>query len=190
MQIVETVGIKGTPVRSLLKFIETDLTDAQREKMFRALPPEIAERLRNPILATETIPVAVINTLTIEAARAKGEPAESFARRAGEYSGAEALSGVYRAFAMLLTPTALLSRAAAVWHSLYTEGVMHVEGETSSGARVILTDFPSHPIGCARVAGWLTGLAARCGTKNPRATHPTCIAKGGKQCEWLLSWDK
>src|SRR5687767_1044354 len=79
----ESVTVKGSPVRSLQKFIDGELNAQQREAVFSALPPEFASRLRVPILATETIPVYVLNRFTEEAAKAKGEPVEEFARRAG-----------------------------------------------------------------------------------------------------------
>ncbi|HEX8153695.1 MAG TPA: hypothetical protein VF698_11240, partial [Thermoanaerobaculia bacterium] len=79
----ETVTVKGSPVRSLQKFIESNLTDAQRDAVFAALPPEYATRFRTPILATETLPVHMLNRFTEESARVAGEPLDAFARRAG-----------------------------------------------------------------------------------------------------------
>ena len=38
------VTVKGSPIRSLLKFIEVELTAAQREEMFSRLPAEDAAR--------------------------------------------------------------------------------------------------------------------------------------------------
>jgi hypothetical protein len=63
----ESVTVKGSPVRSLQKFFDTDLSPEQRETVFRSLPAEY-ERLRQPILATQTVPVHMLNRLTEEAA--------------------------------------------------------------------------------------------------------------------------
>jgi len=46
----ESVTVKGSPVRSLQKFVQAELTEAQRETVLRALPPEYANRLRGPVL--------------------------------------------------------------------------------------------------------------------------------------------
>src|SRR5205085_2993793 len=53
----ESVTVKGSPVRSLQKFLETELTPEQRETVFASLPAPFATRLRGPVLATETIPI-------------------------------------------------------------------------------------------------------------------------------------
>ncbi len=79
----ETVTVKGSPVRSLQKFIDAELTPQQRDVVLKTLPAEYGQRLRGPVLATETIPVSVLNKMTEEAAKVKGEPVDQFARRAG-----------------------------------------------------------------------------------------------------------
>ncbi|MGZ7079312.1 MAG: hypothetical protein ACXVJT_07880, partial [Thermoanaerobaculia bacterium] len=69
MPVDEAVTVKGSPVRSLQKFIEANLSPAQRESVFSTLPLAWRDRLRGPILPTETVPVHVLNLLTEEAAK-------------------------------------------------------------------------------------------------------------------------
>src|SRR5512140_1290875 len=99
------VTVKGSPIRSLQKFIDAELTPEQKEKALKEVPAEYAERLRTPVIVTETIPVEIINRYTEGAARAKGEPLEQFARRVGRAGASEAIQGIYRSFALVLTPT-------------------------------------------------------------------------------------
>src|SRR5438105_10108425 len=185
----DSVTVKGSPVRSLQKFIEKELTPAQRESVFRAVPGDFAARLRGPILPTETIPVSVLNQLTEEAARAKGEPVEQFARRAGREAAADAVKGIYRFFALVLTTTALLSRASQMWSSLYNRGEMRVENQTDRGATIKLTNFPSEVAGCARITGWIERMAELTGVKDVRIQQTQCYAKGGPHCEWSITWN-
>src|SRR5437899_8743202 len=100
---VDNVTVKGSPVRSLQKFIDSELTPQQREVVLGSIPDEFAKRLRGPILPTETISVHLLNQLTETAARVKGEPLEQFARRAGRQAAADAIKGIYRFFALVLT---------------------------------------------------------------------------------------
>src|SRR5207253_3151280 len=86
----ESVTVKGSPVRSLQKFIDADLSAEQRDAVFKNLPAEYS-RLRTPILATETVPVHMLNRLTEEAAKVKHEPLEQFARRAGREAASDAV---------------------------------------------------------------------------------------------------
>ena len=183
-----SVTVKGSPVRSLQKFVRADLTPEQHAAVFRNLPPEYAQRLSETILPTETIPLHMLNRLTEEAARAKGEPLESFARRAGRDGAGDAIHGIYRFFALILTPTALLAKGGQMWSSLYNRGKLTVEDETATGARLLLKDFPSEAAGCGRVTGWIERMAEMSGVTVVNLEHAKCFAHGDDHCEWELRW--
>lgn len=188
MPVDESVTVKGSPVRSLQKFVEDDLTPEQREKAFAELPPEYASRFRGTILATETIPVHMLNVLTEKAAKAKGEPVEEFARRAGHEAASDAVKGIYRFFAMVLTPAALLSKGGHMWSALYNRGELRVEGQTQNSATIRLLNFPSELAGCSRTTGWIERMAQLTGVKQLRVDQTQCFAKGAPNCEWRISW--
>jgi uncharacterized protein (TIGR02265 family) len=184
----DDVTVKGSPVRSLQKFVEAELTPEQRETLFRALPGDFANRLRGTVLPTETIPTRALNLMTAEAARIKGEPVESFARRAGREAASDAIRGIYRFFALVLTPAALLSKASTMWASLYNRGELSVSEQTSHSATIVLKNFPAELPGCARITGWIERLAEMTGAKNVNVQQSKCVAKGDAECEWKLTW--
>ncbi|HEX7829716.1 MAG TPA: hypothetical protein VF787_08670 [Thermoanaerobaculia bacterium] len=184
----ESVTVKGSPVRSLQKFVESELTADQRESMFSALPVEYGTRFRAPILATETVPVHMLNRFTEEAAAAKGEPVEEFARRAGREAAGDAVKGIYRFFALVMTPSAILSKASQMWSSLYNRGELRIDEQTETSARVTLMNFPSGIAGCARLLGWIERMAELTGVKNLNVEHTQCAAKGASHCEWNVHW--
>jgi uncharacterized protein (TIGR02265 family) len=184
----ESVTVKGSPVRSLQKFIDAELSPDQRETVFRNLPVEFATRFRTPILATETVPVHMLNRFTEEAAKAKGEPLDAFARRAGREGASDAVRGIYRFFALVLTPPALLGKASAMWSSLYNKGEMRVDEQTDNSARIRIMNFPSELAGCSRVTGWIERMAELTGAKNIRVEQTQCYSKGAPNCEWKLRW--
>jgi hypothetical protein len=184
----ESVTVKGSPVRSLQKFIDAELTPEQRETVFAALPPEYASRFRAPILATETVPVHMLNRFTEEAAKAKNETIEAFARRAGREAAGDAVKGIYRFFALVMTPPALLGKASQMWSSLYNRGDMRVDEQTDKSARIRILNFPSEVAGCSRVTGWIERMAELTGVKNIKIEQTACSAKGAACCEWKLSW--
>ncbi|HWS72667.1 MAG TPA: hypothetical protein VN605_11160 [Thermoanaerobaculia bacterium] len=183
----ESVTVKGSPVRSLQKFIDADLSAEQRDLVFKNLPAEYS-RLRTPILATETIPVHMLNRLTEEAARVKGEPLEQFARRAGREAASDAVKGIYKFFALVLTPTALLSKASQMWQSLYNRGELKVDESSDGAARIHLANFPSELAGCSRITGWIERMAEMTGAKKVIVTQTQCFAKGQPHCEWTVKW--
>lgn len=184
----ETVTVKGTPVRSLQRFVEGDLTPQQLDTLYRNLDPQDATRFRAPILPTETIPVALLNRVTAEAARVKGETLEGFGRRAGSEAAGEAVRGIYRFFALVLTPSALLAKASQMWSSIYNRGRLNVAEQTETSARIELLDFPSEAAGCARLTGWIEKMAELTGAKDITITKTRCFARGDAHCEWQLRW--
>jgi predicted hydrocarbon binding protein len=181
--------VKGSPIRSLLKFVEGELTPSQRAEMFSSLPPDDVARLQSRILVTDALPVALLNRLTVEAAKVKREPLQTFSRRAGRAAASEAFSGVYRVFALVLTPEKLLEKAARIWGSLYNRGELVVERLSERSAHVKLLNFPSEEAGCARITGWIERMVELTGVKNPRVVQTRCCAKGAPACEWDLQWD-
>lgn len=184
----ESVTVKGSPVRSLQKFIEAELTPDQKNAVLDRLPAEFASRFRLPIQGTEMVPVYVLNRITEEAAREKGEPVESFGRRAGREAAADAVKGIYRFFALVLTPPALLGKASTMWSSLYNRGEMKVDEQTETSARIRILNFPSEAAGCSRVTGWIERLAELTAVKDIKVEQTQCYATGAACCEWRVSW--
>ena len=184
----ESVTVKGSPVRSLQKFIESSLTPAQRESVLSTLPDPWRQRLHGPILPTETVPVSVLNKLTEEGAHALGEPVDQFARRAGREGASDAVKGIYRFFALVLTPTALLSKASQMWSSLYNKGELRVTSQSDKSAHLQLSGIRMEPAGCSRLTGWIERMAEMTGATNVRISKSKCSAKGDDCCEWHLDW--
>jgi hypothetical protein len=182
--------IKGTILRSLLKFLETDLTPDQRARMMANLS-ESDRALTDPkmILSTQKVPELTLNHLTVEAAKVKGESLESFGRRAGRAEIADAV-GVYRFLTLVLTPAALLHKASALWATVHSDGKLTIEHEEPGGATVVLTGFPSEAAHCARLAGWFEGAGELTRSKNTRVTHDLCLTRGADRCRWQLTWQK
>ena len=184
----ESVTVKGSPVRSLQKFIEAELTPEQRDAVFASLPPQFAARMRGPVLATETIPIWVLNQMAEASAKEKGEPLHAFARRAGREGANDAIKGIYRFFALAMTPASLLTKASTMWSTLNNRGTMQVGNQTDHGATLKLLDYPSESVHCARVTGWIERMAELTGAKNVRVEQTQCYAKGAPHCEWTIHW--
>jgi uncharacterized protein (TIGR02265 family) len=182
------VTVKGSPVRSLQKFLAAELTPEQRSVVLSSVPSDFATRFQGVILPTESVPVHLLNVITSEAARVRNEPVEQFARAAGRDGAAEAVRGIYRFFAAVLTPAALLSKASQMWTSLYNRGEMVVDEQTDTSARIRLVGFPSEIAGCERVHGWIESMAELTGAKDVKLDQTDCFARGGECCEWRVSW--
>jgi predicted hydrocarbon binding protein len=98
------------------------------------------------------------------------------------------VKGIYRFFAMVLTPPALLSKASQMWSSLYNRGDMRVEDQTSNSARIRILNFPSEIAGCSRITGWMERMAELTGAKHVAVEQTQCFTKGAPHCEWIVKW--
>jgi hypothetical protein len=184
-----TATTKGAVLRALLKFIESDLTSAQFSRVIAALPAEDQAIVRLPsILPSLKVSEFLLNRLTVEAARAKGESLDSFGRRAGEAELKEAI-GIYRFFTFVLTPAAIVKKAATIWSTIHSHGTLAVVESGDGRAGVRLSDYPSEEAHCARLTGWMEGLGVMTSVRNTKVVHRRCITRGDDACEWLVTWD-
>ncbi len=182
--------VKGTPLKSFLSFIDQELTPEQRDRVFAKVPGDTAARLKaKQVLATEYVPVSLLNRITEEAALVKGEPPEAFARRAGRFGARDAVNTVMRFLLRVFTPDSLIQKGAAVWKSVYDRGELEAVREQGTRARVILHDFPSEPVGCARVTGWIEEMIAMTNVRNISVRQVKCFSKGAAACEWEIAWE-
>ncbi|HSP35816.1 MAG TPA: hypothetical protein VLU46_16005 [Thermoanaerobaculia bacterium] len=179
--------VKGQTLKSLLLFMQQKMQPPQIEQVLSKMDADTRQQIDKGILATRTFPMAMLNRLTIEGAKVASVPLEEFAREAGSFSAAEAVKGVYRLFARVLTPDAILSRAAAMWSSMNTAGKMEVMADRGS-AVLRLIDYPSQPVMCMRITGWIEKMADMTGAKNAVVKHVSCVTKGARSCDWTITW--
>lgn len=181
--------VKGTAVAALLHFVDRELTAEQKAGAFAELKDEHRDLLsRSVILAVQTFPVEALNRLTEAAARQKGDDVHDFARRAGHAGAAEAVKGVFRMLAAMLTPTSLISKAGRLWASIYSRGTLTVEQKASGHAIVHLRDFPVEAVCCSRITGWVEEMSSMTRVKNVNVRHAVCFARGGEECAWEVRW--
>ena len=180
---------KGAVLRALLKFVESDLTPDQFNRAIAALPEGDQAIVRQPtILPSQKVSEFVLNRLTVEAARAKGETLDTFARRAGQ-AELKASVGIYRFFTFVLTPTAIVKKAATIWSTIHSHGTLTVMESGEGRAAVRLSDYPSEPSHCARLTGWMEGLGLMTAVRNTKVVHGQCLTRGDRFCDWLVTWD-
>lgn len=180
---------KGAILKSLVKFLEQELTKEQLESAITSLPPEDAALARGKILPSLAVPEAMLNRLTEAGAKAKGEDIQTFGIRAGLAELADSV-GMYRVFLMALSPPALLSKVSTFWSTIHNTGKLVILDQSKTHARFQLKDFPSERAHCVRLTGWCKGLAEMTKVKNVRIKHDVCMTKGAAHCEWELHWDE
>lgn len=185
----EDVLVRGTPIIGFCRFLEKELPAETREGVYRSLPEPYSARFASgSILASERVPLSVVNLLTTLAARAKGESVELFAERGGTYGAKEGISTIFKPFFHVLSMANALAIAPMLWGRIYSAGKMRVESKVKSAA-IHVADFPGDPAVCSRATGWFRYIGALCGATNIRSRHARCTAKGHAECVWEFEWD-
>ena len=180
--------VKGQTMKSLVLFMQQNLQPEQVAQVFATAGPEVRQQIERGILPTNTFPMALLNQMTVEGARVTRQPVDEFAKQIGRFSASEAVKGVYRFFARVLTPEGLLSRAASMWSAMNTAGKMEVVSEGQGSALIRLSEYPSDPVMCMRIAGWIEQMADLTGAKNAVVRQLKCVAKGDPACEWRITY--
>lgn len=180
---------KGSILTATLEFLDRDLSPAQRDEVLAAVDPDRAMSARGKILPTTRVPIDFLNRLVIKAAAVKGEPVETFARRAGHYAANSSLKGVYRMFARLISPDTSVSRIAALWPSIYDHGRMEATRGSGNQSTIKVLNFKLERATCERIHGWLECIAEVGGRPNPRVEQTHCCSRGDDHCEWQMTWE-
>lgn len=185
----EDVLVKGTPILGLCHFIEKELSAEVRDGIYRRLPEPWSQRfVKGSLLASDRIPLSVVNLLTTLAAEARGEPLESFAERAGTAGAKEGISTIFKSFFFVLSVANALEIAPRMWSRIYDAGKMRVEAK-GKGAAIHVTEFPGDPAVCGRITGWFRYIGTISGARDLRSRHDVCTSRGHPECVWEFEWE-
>jgi hypothetical protein len=185
------VLIKATPLRSARTFLEESLSPEAMERVLSktiADFPDQQERLRRrTIVASERVPVRMINRMIELGAEELKQPAPQLAHRIGRRGAEDAAGTILRLAMVMVSMPALLRKLSPVWTQLYSHGTMSstIDGKQ---ALVELKDFPLvSATGCGRVTGFLEWFSEK-GDRHATIRHTACTSKGQPSCQWELRW--
>ena len=185
----EDVLVRGTPILGLLRFLDGELAADIRDGIYGRLPEPWSQRLlKSSILASDRVPLSVVDLLTTLAAEAKGEAVEAFAERAGVAGAKVGIATVFKAFFHVLSPANALEIAPMMWSRIYDAGKMRVEAK-GKHAEIHVTEFPGGRAVCGRITGWFRYIGTLSGAANLRSRHDRCASKGHSECAWVFDWE-
>ena len=186
-----SVLVKATPYRALVHFLDKELDSATRARVFDSAAREFPESesliRRRLVIASELVPVALMDHLVKAAAVEVGVPAVTLAQRAGRAGAEEASTLIFRfAMAVISIPN-LIRKIPPGWKQLYSHGTMNVQCEANR-ADVELLDFPVvSDVTCGRVTGWFEWFA-QAADRSAAASHVRCRATGATSEGWVIEW--
>jgi len=185
------VLVKATPLLALRSFMDDNLSPVALQRVLakagEEFPDERSRFGQRVTVASERIPVILVNRLIELTAAELGEPATAVAHRVGRRAAERASTGVMRLAMVLISIPTLLRKLAPVWSQLYTHGTMSSRSEGNT-ATLELTDFPVRSqTGCARITGWFEWFAQKA-EKTATVNHDPCRAENGPVCRWNVRW--
>src|SRR6266567_3727477 len=118
----------------------------------------------------------------------------NIAREAGRYAASPDALGVMRQYALgLIDPAnafALIDRAS----SNFTRSATYASRKISANKVEItvtpLTEEGERPFQCANRIGFFEAIVLMFDNRLPEIRHTECMFTGGKQCRYLISWEK
>ncbi|MEO9483173.1 MAG: hypothetical protein ABJG47_06995 [Ekhidna sp.] len=117
------------------------------------------------------------------------DSAKDGAWKSGRYSAEVGLTGLYKVFVVISTPTFLIKRASRVLATFYNPSEVSV---IDSSDHSMLIHFTKLPIGNEyleyRIAGWMEKALEMCGCKDLSVRITQSIAKGDDLFEVQISW--
>jgi len=182
------VLIKGTAVHDTLASMREGRGDAALRALLASLRPEHRAALEEPILVTAWYPLDAYTALIEASILADAGDTTNFSRRAERVVEAQ-LTGVYRLFARLAAPEALVKRVAAA-HRTYFSGteVEVVEAQTCQ-ARVRYRGFTGrHRVIELAIAAFYRKALELSGARDASAVFSAPISDQGPYAEVVLRW--
>jgi hypothetical protein len=180
------VHVKAVPVNGLSQFVARELTPEQLRKVLDQMGAD-AHYFSGHVLATDQVPLQLVNRFTTLAADEKKEPLKAFGKRAGRFGAELGLKSVYKFIFTVLSIDFVLKKAPFMWSRVYDSGTLEVESGQNK-AKIRLRNFPSEVAGCARATGWFELIGERAGARDLVCTHSGCIGEGGRECVWDFAW--
>ena len=108
----------------------------------------------------------------------------------GRYSAKMGLTGIYKVFVLISSPTFLLKRATRVIATFYDPTDLTVADTTDNSMVIQFTQLPiKNELIEYRIAGWMEMALEICGCKNLKVDITKSMAQGSSIFETTINWD-
>lgn len=183
MPVTESVT-SAASFLSIRKYIETTYGSGS----FRLVRDQVAEA--HPEFPRVLSPGATYPTrwlfATIDAARAIYGP-DDFYERCGRAIVDYEVNVLFRFALKLSSPNWLFDKATEAWRKAHSTGVWHMSGRPGT-LTARLHDFVTTDSYCRLLRAYFVRLISLSGASNVSVEHPTCTARGDRECTFTALW--
>ncbi|WP_420580017.1 hypothetical protein [Reichenbachiella sp.] len=108
----------------------------------------------------------------------------------GRYSAKMGLTGIYKVFVLISSPSFMLKRASRVIATFYEPTDLKVANSTDNSMVIQFTMLPiKNELIEYRIAGWMEMALEICGCKNLQVKITKSMAEGDSMFETTITWD-
>lgn len=183
------VEVKGTAVVTLPEFVQ-QTHGAKYQDWLNSLTPQSKNIMGSKMLLSSWYSVdnALDEPLKKICDQFYGGKLDG-AWESGRFSADKSLTGIYKAFVKLGTPSFIISRATSIINMYYKGLEIKVVENMKSSVVLHLTKFenPSEYVQ-VRIGGWMQRAIEISGCKNVNVKITKSIAKGDPVTEYCVSW--
>jgi hypothetical protein len=191
-----TARIKGAGIQPFLQWYAQTWGAEKLRHHAERIPPELrsAFNLSDPrlgVLGSSWYDAAAVHALldSVEASHTAEERAEIV--RGGAAAIIEStLTGVYRwLFQTMMTPDRYAQNAGKLFSRYYEPGTMTKKPLLPSGHLTTIEGWGAHhPMLCDFILHTAIYVYGVLGCKNPQARRTACVAEGGADCRFEVTW--
>jgi hypothetical protein len=182
--------IKGVAVKSIPEFVKKRHPEYY-SSWYNSLPRESKELFQTGIISNKWYPVdhaAVLPTRKIGEILYNNDSNKA-AWESGRYSAEIALTGVYKIYVRLSSPSHIISRASRIFSAYYNPAEIATQKATSKSVEVHMTKFaPASELIEHRIGGWIEKALELSGCNDVKVKFEKSLAKGDALTLYKINW--
>jgi hypothetical protein len=119
-----------------------------------------------------------------------GKGDSALVRASAVFTASQHFKGIYRMFISLASPLFVARKSAQVWRQYFDIGRAELTVGEEKHAELKLTEYPDIPLHHdLSHTPFMEEILRISGAKNPKGTHPKCMARGDDHCLWDFRWE-
>ncbi len=182
--------IKGVAVKSIPDYIKKEYPDKYSEWM-STLPLNSKKVFLDGIISNQWYPIEEAAILpTQKMGELLFNDPKKGAWESGKYSAEAALTGIYKIYVKLSSPTHIINRASRIFQAYYRPAEIKTSNAKSNSVEVHITKFskPDEVIEY-RIGGWILRALELSGCIGVEVVIDKSLTKGDNETRYLINWE-
>jgi len=188
---IKFMKIKGLTIKTTPVYVKKNFP-ARYQEWLNALPAESKTIMTNHIVANEWYPMKEALTIPLRVAANLFFPGDwkKGVWEMGRFDAEDALTGIYKLYVKLGTPSHLISRASRIMAAYYDDAEINIVPVDKNKIilHIVRFDEPDEAIEF-NMAGWIQRALEISGCRQVDIELTQSLAKGDKVSEFIISWN-